>query len=53
MLKHNLGEHKLKDDHGAETAIDAMPYDKGHGHYHQRTKKFVPRYDVSVVAGSL
>jgi hypothetical protein len=44
MLKHNLGEYKLKDDHEAETAIDAMPNDKGQEHYHQRTEKFVLRY---------
>jgi len=40
----------MKDVHDAETAIDAMPDDKRHKHYHQRTEKFVPQYDVSVVA---
>ena len=51
MLKHNLGEYKLKDDHETETAIDAMPDDKGYEHYHQGTEKFVPRYDKCVSIG--
>jgi len=51
MLKHNLGEYKLKDDHEAETAIDAMPDDKEHEHYHQRTDKFAPQYDQCLRCG--
>jgi hypothetical protein len=51
MLKHNLGEYKLKDDHEAETVIDAMPDDKGHEHYHQQTEKFVPQYNKYLGCG--
>jgi hypothetical protein len=51
MLKHNLGEYKQKDDHEAETAIDAMPDDKGHEHYNQRTEKFVPQYNKYLGCG--
>jgi len=50
-MKHNLGECKLKDGHEAETAIDAMPDDKGQEHYHQRTEKFVPRHDKRLSSG--
>jgi len=51
MLKHSLGEYKLKDDHEAETATTAMHDDKWHVYYHQRTEKFVPRYDKCLSSG--